>query len=538
MPCYNITMLNGSLLIARLRGTEIRLHWSMVLIIPYVMITFQPTSFLGGARAFLLVGLVFLFVLFHELGHTLVARAFGIGVPSVVLWPMGGAAMTEREADKPLHDLLIAAAGPFVNLILGGGLLLLMLLIRMEASAGAHALLPDALPGRSLAFLATTNLILGISNLLPMYPLDGGRIFRALVNMLFGPERSNQVTFWLSLVVGVAILAGALALRNSVLAFTALLLLAGAVTLNQPLIAGLMRLYARIARRADIYVRLADFDPAVALLNSSLEAQPYNPVLYLQRGYIHYTLDELLRAMGDADRAVAAAPGYLPAILLKGAVNYALGNQSGAWACIERAEKIQPGWSMNWLNRAVLHRDEGNLATALDDLRWAEEQMVRERDRSSFVLLRLLRSSIFFRQGRREEVQAEWEELYRVSPREALLFTADRQHIFHQDWEWAKAYFAFFEHKLHGSPLIPLMRGEMALRIGQPGQAAADFTIALAQQPANQDICYYRGQAYEQLGEIALAAADYQRAIRVTHRAHIRRMAENRLRLLPAGRSG
>jgi Zn-dependent protease len=106
-------MLNGSLLVARLGGTEIRLHWSMILIVPYVLMTFQPTSFDGAARAFLLVGLVFFFVLLHELGHTLMARALGIRVPSVVLWPLGGAAMTEREAEKPIGDLLIAAAGPW-----------------------------------------------------------------------------------------------------------------------------------------------------------------------------------------------------------------------------------------------------------------------------------------------------------------------------------------------------------------------------------------------------------------------------------------
>ncbi len=526
-------MLTGSLLLARFGATEIRLHWSMILIIPYVLITFQPTSLIGGARAFLLVGLVFFFVLLHELGHTLVARAFGIRVPSVVLWPLGGAAMTEREAEKPLGDLLIAAAGPLVNILLGGALMLLVLATGASGFLGSTVTFPEVFPRRSLAFLAVTNLVLGLTNLIPIYPLDGGRIFRAVTNMIFGQERSNLATFWLSLVLGGAMLVWAVFARSWLLAFTAVLLLAGAASLNQPFLAGALRLYARLTHRPEVYLRLADFDPALALLSERIDAFPRDPVAYLQRGYIYFTMDDLLHAMADADRALNLEPNYLQAVLLKGALYYAMENPAGAWMCVERAEMIRPDWSMTWVNRAILHRDEGNLDTAAGDIRRALERAAEEQDRAGLQLIHLVRSSILYRQGRVEEAQAAWEDAYNTAPRDAVIFPSDRQRIFSSDWGWVSGYFAFLESKTPAAPLIPVMRGEIALRAGQWQQAVDDFTRAMKQQSVMQDICLYRGQAYEQLGRADLAEQDYRTAIKVTQRAHIRRQAQARLKALP-----
>ncbi len=531
-PCYNHYMLTGSLLVIRISGTEIRLHWSMILIIPYVLITFRPGSVAGAARAFLLVGLVFLFVLLHELGHTAVARGFGIRVPSVVLWPLGGAAMAEREADRPLPDLLIAAAGPLVNFIVAAFLFALLFFAALVARLGLPVVILDELARRSLIFLATTNIILAITNLIPIYPLDGGRIFRALVTMVFGPLHSNQATFWLSLVLGSALLIAALAMQSLLLAFTALLLLAGVATLNQPLLMTVLRWYARLFRRPEAFLRLADFDPALELIERQIEADPRNPALYVQHGHIDYTLDDLLRATASADRALALAPDYLPAILLKGAVSYALDTPAAAWACVEHAEQIQPAWSINSLNRAILHRDGGQLDQAAMDIQRAFE-LDDAGQPSSLVLLHLVKSSILYCQGLQPAARAEWELAIQASPRDAQIFPADRQHIFIKDWAWVLDYFKFLETKFGTTHLIPLMRGEMALRAGQWQRAIDDFSRVLAEQPAFQDVRYYRGRAYEHIGRSDLAAADYRRAIQITRRRHVRRQAETRLSLLP-----
>ena len=377
------------------------------------------------------------------------ARAFGIRTPSVVLWPLGGAAMTEHEAEKPIGDLLIAAAGPLVNLIFGGLLFLLVLATGAGGALGASFPFPDVFPRRSLAFLAVTNVILGLTNLIPIYPLDGGRIFRAAVHMIFGPVRSNLATFWLSLALGVVLLAGALFTRSWLLAFTAVLLLAGAMTLNQPFLAGLLRFYARLTRRPEVYLRLADFDPALELITRRIEVYPRDPVLYLQRGYIYFTMDDLLRAMADADRALNIDPNYLQAILLKGALHYALENPNGCWACIERAEMIRPDWSVTWLNRAILHRDEGNLETALADLQpgfrsdCPRAESAPDCSSSTWCTARFSTG-----RARRSRPAPLGNKLTISAPKDAVMFPSDRQRIFAEDWAWVADYFAFLETKI------------------------------------------------------------------------------------------
>ncbi|GAP08677.1 Zn-dependent proteases [Anaerolinea thermolimosa] len=525
-------MISGSFLIARFAGTEIRLHWSMLLIIPYVMTTFRPDSLAGAVRAFLLVGLIFFFVLLHELGHMLVARAFGIRVPSVILWPLGGAAITEREAGRPLADLLIAAAGPLVNFALGGGFFLGYFFMVLTIRQGVSLPLPETATQRAFLFLAVTNVILALTNLIPMYPLDGGRIFRSLVHMAFGTARSNQVTFWLSLALGVGLLALAVVWRNLLLGVTALLLLAGAVSLHQGLTTSLLRWFARLTGDPALYLRIADFDPAMEIINRRIEADPRNPLLYLQRGIISFTLDDLLHALGDAERAINLAPGMVQAVLLKGAVAYALQNTSQAWACVQDLEKMRPGWSVTWLNSAILLRDDGDLAGAAQAIQHAFEAVASERDRSGLLLMYLVRSSILYRQGRRDAARQDWEEAFRLSSREAMSFPVDRQRIFASDWDWVHDYFAFLEEKAPGSLMILAARGETALRAGQWQQAVEDFTRLMLQMPSLQDVTLYRGQAYQQLGNLEQAVADFRRAREISRRAHIRRLAEVHLRAL------
>jgi len=504
----------------------------MILIVPYVLATFRPASVLDAVRAFLLVAMVFVFVLLHELGHTVVARAFGIRVPAVVLWPLGGAALTEREADKPLGDLLIAAAGPLVNLLMAGLLFGLLFVLSLAGNFGVSVPFSEILSRRSLVFLASTNLILAVTNLLPIYPLDGGRIFRALVTMLFGRRRSNLATFWLSLLLGIGLILGAIALNSPLIGLTAVLLLMGAATLNQPLLMSLLGLYGRVFRRPEAFLRLADFDPALRLIQQRIEADPRNPALYIQHGHIDYILDDWLRALANSDRALALAPDYLPALQLKGAVCYTMGNLAGAWECLERAERLQPAWSINWLNRAILDRDAGRLQEAARDMRRAFELQATDQSATP-GLLYLVNSTILYCQGQVEAARADWERVYHLSTRDAQVFSVDRQQIFMKDWAWVTEYFAFLETKMPSSPLIPLMRGEMALRVGRWEQAADDFSRALAEQPDYQDIRYYRGRAYEHLGLTDLAAEDYRQAIQITRRGHVRRQAETRLSLLP-----
>jgi Zn-dependent protease len=112
--------MNWSLRIMRIGETDVKIHVSFVLIIIFVLQRFGLDDLRGALFAFLLLMLLFACVALHELGHTLVARRFGIPVYSIVLWPLGGFAMLSRFPDRPLHELLIAIAGSAINAALVG----------------------------------------------------------------------------------------------------------------------------------------------------------------------------------------------------------------------------------------------------------------------------------------------------------------------------------------------------------------------------------------------------------------------------------
>ena len=187
---------------------------------------------------------------------------------------------------------------------------------------------------------------------------------------------------------------------------------------------------------------------------------------------------------------------------------------------------------MGWLNRAILHRDEGSLDTAMGDIQQAFQQAALEREKVSPVILYLVRSSISFRQGARDAACADWEQAYRISPRETTVFSVDRARIFARDWDWVAGFFAWAEGKTSHSPLIPVVRGEVALRAGHYEQAVADFTQAMAHYTSFSDLTFYRGQAYQAMGDVGRAAEDFRNANKTSPRAHIRRMAAVKLKAL------
>ena len=508
----------------------------MLLIIPYVMMTFRPASLMEGARAFLLIGLVFLSVLFHELGHLVVARAQGVQVAGVVLWVLGGAAMTEREPDDPGAQLLIAGAGPLVNLIITA-----LLLILLAAGLALTALLPgftpqfpEIFPFFNFIFLIVTNLILAVSNLLPIYPLDGGRIFKALLQMFFGPVRSALVTFWLSTILGLLVLLWAVIVQSWLIGGTALLLVAGAVSLNQGLVLNLMRIYARLVKRPELFIRLSDFDPAVELLTRQIERTPGNPDLYLQRAYAAYYLEDYMRALADTERVLGLQPNHLPVLLLRSAMYYAMGQNAGAWDNLERVEQIHPGWAPVYLNRSILLRDAGRLVEALDQVNLA---IAKERIDSSVrtgVQPLLVRSSLLYAMGDHESARRDWEEAQRLNPREATVFSPDRVRIFARSWPWAMAYFAWLQTRSVERSLLAVSCAETALRAGEYRMAVEQFTEAIRLHPGLRDLCYYRGLAYLGLGDQQKAGDDFRSAEQITRRAHIRRLAKFHLRQMVA----
>jgi Zn-dependent protease/predicted transcriptional regulator len=196
--------MGGSLKIARLWGIEIQVHWSFLLILVYGAFIFGagPVSPLVGAiYGIVVILLLFVCVVLHELGHALTAKYFNVNVPYITLLPIGGVAQLERMPRKPWHEFLIAIAGPAVNFVLAILLLpIALLVIGMTMRTGAINTAGDVMGmmqrpglGNLLIYLTVVNVLLGVFNLLPAFPMDGGRILRALLAMNIPYVRATRI---------------------------------------------------------------------------------------------------------------------------------------------------------------------------------------------------------------------------------------------------------------------------------------------------------------------------------------------------------
>ncbi|PYL25538.1 MAG: site-2 protease family protein [Verrucomicrobia bacterium] len=176
-----------SLPIFRIAGIQLRIHVTFLLLIAWLAFGYYAE---GGsavaANRVIFVLLLFLCVVLHEFGHALAAKSFGINTPDITLLPIGGVARLERMPEEPAQELVIAVAGPAVNVVIALGLFV---------AGGSHALLnPAAVESEGLIpQLLTINILLLLFNLLPAFPMDGGRVLRALLATRFSYARATQI---------------------------------------------------------------------------------------------------------------------------------------------------------------------------------------------------------------------------------------------------------------------------------------------------------------------------------------------------------
>lgn len=166
--------------LTRVMGTDVKIHFTFVLLLAWIGLGGLSTAGVSGAVASVLfVVLLFGCVLLHEFGHVLAARAYGIRTPDITLYPIGGVARLERMPEKPMQELVVALAGPAVNVVIA---MFLFLLLGASASLGGVESLADP-RAALLSRLAAVNIFLVIFNLIPAFPMDGGRVLRALLGM-------------------------------------------------------------------------------------------------------------------------------------------------------------------------------------------------------------------------------------------------------------------------------------------------------------------------------------------------------------------
>jgi len=219
--------------IARVSGIDVRVHATFVLIVLLGALEWGvPHGAAGAVFGALTVCTLFLCVALHELGHSLVAQRVGVSVREIVLLPIGGLARLAREPDKPLHEFFIAIAGPLVNVIIAAVLGALALLLVGATPDGANLLIESVSRGPSalalVGLLLMANLALAILNMIPALPMDGGRVFRALLAMLLGRARATQVAALVGQLLAVALAVYAFRSGNLLLALFAAFIFLGA----------------------------------------------------------------------------------------------------------------------------------------------------------------------------------------------------------------------------------------------------------------------------------------------------------------------
>lgn len=202
--------LGPSFTVARVRGIEIRIHWSWLIILWLITWAVQGVfaefveSWSGAQRTVAaLVAATFFFVsiLLHELSHALVAQSYGLRVPSITLFVFGGLAVIGEESRNAREELVIAVAGPLMSFVLSGVFGVAWLLLRGQDIAVVAG------------YLSLINLALGVFNLLPGFPLDGGRVFRAIVWKVTGSRlRATQIAARAGSGVAYLLIAGGVAL--------------------------------------------------------------------------------------------------------------------------------------------------------------------------------------------------------------------------------------------------------------------------------------------------------------------------------------
>lgn len=219
--------MRGSLHIGRIAGVDLYLHWTFALLLAGAF-AFYLFGGAGLTVALFGVGLivaVFACVVLHELGHALMARRFHVPTRDITLYPIGGVARLQRIPEHPREELLVAIAGPAVNVALAAVFLLILLATGQSLGPGLGLLAPA---DRFLQNLLWINVVLVAFNLLPAFPMDGGRVLRAALAMRMDYVRATQIAAGVG--QGMAILFGFVAVIwfNPFLLFIALFVYLGA----------------------------------------------------------------------------------------------------------------------------------------------------------------------------------------------------------------------------------------------------------------------------------------------------------------------
>lgn len=300
--------MKGSWKLGSVQGIGIFIHWTFLFLVGWVAVRHvaegaTTTAFLAGL---LFIAAVFTCVVLHELGHALTARRFGIQTRDITLLPIGGVARLERMPERPVQELLVAIAGPAVNVGIAG--ILFVILVALGRAVDEPVALVG---GHLLNKLMWVNVSLVLFNLVPAFPMDGGRILRAALATRLDYARATRIAATLGKVMAGLFALGGLfgSPPNPFLVFIALFVWLGAQAESEA--AQMRSAFRGVPVRDAMITRFRTLSPDDVLLTAKDEllagSQQDFPVL--ADGALVGVLARSDLVRGLADRGVTARVG-------------------------------------------------------------------------------------------------------------------------------------------------------------------------------------------------------------------------------------
>ena len=188
--------MGSSFKIGRAFGIDVKVHWTFLLLLAFFAYAgYQRSgSLLNALVTALVIVALFVCVVLHEFGHSLVAQRLGIEIKDITILPIGGVARLRSLPERPMDEVKIAVAGPLVNVVLAPIFFGIAILLGASPLDPANILAGGDSLGQIFAYLGLINVALVVFNLIPAFPMDGGRVLRGLLASRLGPVRATDIS--------------------------------------------------------------------------------------------------------------------------------------------------------------------------------------------------------------------------------------------------------------------------------------------------------------------------------------------------------
>ena len=526
-----VKLLSSSLRLGRIRGVDIRFHFSILFSIPIAVFLFHPNNVREMTEAFVwLLGLT-LSIFLHELGHAFAAQLVGVEVKSIVIWLLGGFTNFRHPSAKSVHNFAIFSAGPLVNMLLGFFFVVVYIILFFWYLPLEHNVELFTW-GQTLAnlffSLALANMILVVFNLLPIYPLDGGNMMRSVMEMIFGRSNADWITLLISAPLLLGLAAFAIFIHDYMLLVSCLLIGLAVGTLNRSFLRRINLGTNYLFKRSGYHYLQGDYERAAQSYTQDIEREPRQSAHYLARAACYMNTLQKEKAVADVERALKLNPNNALALQLRGEIFSLEKNYDAAMDFFARAQAVNPNWSVPYFDRGSILLDQKQFQSALAELDKAISFP------SPFPLFFVLRSLNHFMLGDVEAAHRDQDSALRLSQNDALVMTELNLQIYEGYLIWADDYYGRI---LTRDPrhALALQGHADACRVNLEHSRALElYTRAIVVNPREPRLYLGRGKSHLALNNLEQAKTDFEKVPALTNKLHLKRQFEDWLKVTVA----